>query len=184
MVTRASASACRGWTGLPSAGSALETDGMIYFAYGSNMNPGQMSERCPGYRSIGVARLPGHRLHFPRFSRTWGCASASITPSEGSVVFGALYEVPAEDLLILHHQEGYNPNGRPDGNRHDFRAITVRRLSALGGSQPVTAMTYIAAPDGTNALPSAAYLDSIIDGARYHNLPRAYIAALRSVRTA
>ncbi len=67
---------------------------MIYFAYGSNLNPGQMAERCPEYRSLGVARLPGHRLCFPRFSPTRRCASAGFEPSPRDVLWGALYEIP------------------------------------------------------------------------------------------
>jgi len=58
--------------------------------------------------------------------------------------------------------------------------VTVLRL---GGSEAVKAMTYFAVPDGTAALPSAAYLQSIIDGAEYHGLPKACIAALEAVRT-
>ena len=30
---------------------------MILFAYGANMNPGLMAERCPEFRTLGVARL-------------------------------------------------------------------------------------------------------------------------------
>ena len=154
---------------------------MIYFAYGSNLNPAQMAERCPGHRSVGTARLPNHRLCFPRYSRTWQCASASITPSPGDVVFGALYEVPADEIPVLHYQEGYDAHGPAEFNRHDFRPITVLRM---GGSEPVAAMTYVAVPDGTAALPSAAYLNAVIDGARYHALPRAYLVVLRAVKTA
>lgn len=154
---------------------------MIYFAYDSDMNPGQMAERCPGHRSIGVARLPDHRLCFPRFSRTWGCASASIETSPGDVVFGALYQLPADEIPVLHYQKGYDPDGQPDLNRHEFRAITVLRM---GGSEPVPAMTHVAVADGTDALPSAAYMNIIMDGARYHGLPRAYLVVLKAVRTA
>jgi hypothetical protein len=153
---------------------------MIYFAYGTDMNPGQMAERCPGHRSIGVARLPGHRLCFPRFSRTWRCASASIAPSRNDVVFGALYEVPADEVAVLNYQQGYDPDGPPELNRHELREFTVLRM---GGSEPVAAMTYVAVPDGTSALPSAAYMNIIIDGARYHGLPRAYLVVLKAVRT-
>lgn len=157
---------------------------MIYFAYGSNMNPGQMAERCPGHRSLGAARLPDHRLCFPRFSRTWGCASASFTPSHGDVLFGALYEVPDNEILVLHHLEGCDPDSPPETNRHNFQEIAVRQLAGARGSVSVMAMTYVAVPDETEALPSATYLNAIIDGARYHNLPRAYIAVLAAVKTA
>ena len=153
---------------------------MIYFAYGANMNPGQMGERSPGHRTIGVARLPGHRLHFPRFSRTWGCASASIAPSPNDVVFGVLYDVPLDDVAILHYHKGYDPDGPPELNRHTLREVTVLRM---GGSEPVKAITFVAVPDKTTALPSQAYMNAIIDGARYNGLPRAYIVVLKSVKT-
>ena len=154
---------------------------MIYFAYGSNLNPTQMAERCPGYRSLGVARLLDHRLCFPRYSRTRRCASAGFEPSPGDMLWGALYDVPDEDLPILHYHEGYNPDGAAALNRHDFRRITVLRL---GGAEPVSAMTYAAIPDGTGELPSRTYMDTIIDGARYHRLPRTWLVVLEAVRTA
>ena len=154
---------------------------MIYFAYGSNLNPTQMAERCPGHRSLGVARLTDHRLCFPRYSRAWRCATAGFEASPGDVLWGALYDVPDEDLPILHHHEGYNPDGAAELNRHDFRQITVLRL---GGSEPVSAMTYVAIPDGTGELPSRAYMDTIIDGARYHRLPRTWLVVLEAVHTA
>jgi len=154
---------------------------MIYFAYGANMNPAQMGERSPGHRTIGVARLPSHRLHFPSFSPNWGCASASIAPSERDTVFGVLYDVPLDDVAVLHHQAGYDPQGRPALNRHNVREVTVLRM---GGSAPTKAITYVAVPDRTTALPSEAYMNALIDGARYHGLPRAYIVLLKSVKTA
>jgi len=154
---------------------------MIYFAYGSNLNPTQMADRCPGYRSLGVARLPDHRLCFPRYSRAWRCASAGFEASTGDVLWGALYEVPEDDLPVLHYHEGYDAYGPAEGNRHDFREVTVLRL---GGSEPVQAMTYAAIPDGTGELPSRAYIDTIIDGARYHRLPRTWLVVLQAIRTA
>lgn len=154
---------------------------MIYFAYGSNLNPAQMSQRCPGYRSLGVARLPGYRLCFPRYSRSRRCASAGFEPSPGDVLWGALYDISPDDLSILHYHEGYDPDGPPELNRHIFSEVTVLRL---GGSEPVRAMTYAAVPDGTAELPSRAYLETIIDGARYHSLPRTWLVVLEAIRTA
>jgi hypothetical protein len=127
-----------------------------------------------------VARLPGHRLTFPRFSQRHRCASAGFEPSPGDVLWGALYEVPDSELPVLHHNEGYDPDGPPALNRHEYRKVTVLRL---GGSEAVEAMTYAAVPDGTAALPSAAYLATIIDGARYHNLPRTWLVVLNAVKT-
>ena len=41
-----------------------------------------------------------------------------------------------------------------------------------------------AIPDGTSELPSRAYLDTIIDGANYHRLPRTWLVVLNAIRTA
>ena len=153
---------------------------MILFAYGSNMNPGLMADRCPEFRTIGVARLMDYRLCFPRFSRARNCATAGIEPSPGDAVWGVLYEISPNDVPVLNYHEGYEPSAPVEQNERILREVTVLRM---GGSEAVTAMAYFAVPDGTDALPSAAYLHSIIDGANYHGLPKACIAALELVHT-
>src|SRR5436309_7522291 len=52
--------------------AALRRIAMLYFAYGSNLDPEQMSARCPSHRVIGLAELKEHRLVFPLFSPRWG----------------------------------------------------------------------------------------------------------------
>jgi hypothetical protein len=153
---------------------------MIYFAYGSNLNPGQMTMRCPGHRTLGVARLAQHRLVFPRYSQMRRCASASVEPSPGDAVWGVIYQLAADDIPVLHYHEGYNPDLPADQNRHDLREVSVVRMD---GSERIAAVTYVATADGTTELPSAEYVETIIDGARYHNLPRAYISLLQSIKT-
>jgi hypothetical protein len=154
---------------------------VILFAYGANMNPGLMSQRCPEFRTIGVARVMDYRLCFPRFSRERQCATASIEPSAGNAVWGVLYEIPPHDLPVLNYHEGYDPAAPVTRNERILREVTALRM---GGSAEVQAMAYFAVPDGTDALPSRAYLDSIIDGAEFHGLPKACIAGLQAVRTA
>ena len=153
---------------------------MIYFAYGEDLNPARLGERAPGHRSLGVARLPGHKLVFPRFAREWRGATASVAPSPNDAVFGALYDLPPDDVPVMHHHKGYDPEGPPELNEHVFREVAVRRL---GTSEMVSAWTYIAVPDNTTAPPSAAYVNAIIDGARYHGLPRAYLLVLQGIKT-
>jgi hypothetical protein len=154
---------------------------MIYFAFGSDLNPSHLIARAPGHRSLGVARLPNYKLVFPRYSRDWAGASASIAPSPNDVVFGALYDLPPDDVPVLHHHKGYDPEGPPELNEHVFREITVRRMT---NSEPMNAWTYLAVPDNTTALPSRAYLKAMLEGARYHRLPRAYAVVLQAVKTA
>jgi hypothetical protein len=154
---------------------------VILFAFGANMNPGLMAERCPEFRTIGVARVMNYRLCFPRFSRERQCATASIEPADGGAVWGVLYDIPVNDLPVLNYHEGYDPSVPVARNERILREVTALRI---GGSDSVKAMAYFAVPDGTDALPSRAYLQSIIDGAEFHGLPKACIAALEAVRAA
>lgn len=154
---------------------------MIYFAYRSDLSPAEMMARCPGYRTVGVARLSGHRLVFRRFSRLQRGAVAGFEPHAGDSVWGALYEIADHELPILHHQEGYVPDAPATLNEADFREVTVHRL---GGSEPVKAVTYVPVPDGTGGLPSRAYVDAMIEGAARHGLPKAWIVALQVLKTA
>ena len=153
---------------------------MIYFAYRSDLSPAEMTARCPGYRSVGVGRLPDHRLVFRRFSRINRGATAGFEPHAGEVVWGALYEIPSDELPILHQQEGYAPDGPASLNEAEFRQVTVLRL---GGSEAVPAVTYVPVPDGTAVPPSRGYVDLTIQGATFHGLPKAWLVVLQSVRT-
>jgi len=154
---------------------------MIYFAYGPDLNPAQMMHRSPGHKSLGIARLADHWLSFPRYSRSDRSATISIVENPRGTVWGALYEVPEEDVPILDHIHGFDPNGRSELNEHVGRQVNVHRL---GHSKPLSASTYVALPDEGTALPSVDYMGLIHDGARYHGLPKAYLGALLAIRTA
>ena len=154
---------------------------MILFAYGSNMNPSQMALRCPEHRTLGVARLVDYRLCFQRLSPEANGPAAGVEPHQGDAVFGVLYEIAPNDIPVLNYHEGYDPDGPAAANRRILRDVNVLRV---GGSEPVKAKSYFAVPDGTTRPPGAAYLQTIIDGALYHGLPKAYVAALENVRTA
>jgi hypothetical protein len=153
---------------------------MIYFAYGLDLNPAQMLQRSPGHRSLGIARLVDWWFSFPRYSPSERSATMSVGESPGGVVWGALYEIPKEDLPILNHLYGFDPDGSPEFNDHVARTVNVQRP---GNAGPIEALTYIAVPDGRHALPSTQYMAQILDGARYHGLPRAYLGALQAVHT-
>jgi hypothetical protein len=153
---------------------------MIYFAYGPDLNPGHIAQRAPGYRSLGVARVADHWFAFPRYSASDRSALIGLIDSPGGVVWGALYEIPAEDIPILNHLHGYVAGGPAEFNDHVLKTVTAQ----LVNHQAVAAETYVPLPDNRKAQPSAAYMADILDGARYHGLPRAYLAALQSVRIA
>ena len=62
-----------------------------YFAYGSNMNLGQMRFRCPDAEVVGNVRLEDYRLAFR--GRAPGNGVATVLPEKGSCQAGALREV-------------------------------------------------------------------------------------------
>lgn len=79
----------------------------LYFAYGSNLDRGQMFRRCPGALEIGHAWLPGYRLAFAGHSSSWGGAVATAVSAHRSRVPGFLYSVTAADLAALDTFEGH-----------------------------------------------------------------------------
>lgn len=72
----------------------------LYFAYGSNMDCGQMDGRCPGNERLGGAILRGHIWYLT--SRTY----ASIRKSKPDYVEGFLYRITDEDERELDNFEG------------------------------------------------------------------------------
>lgn len=116
---------------------------MLYFAYGSNMNHGQMKERCPGGRFLKLAILEGHRFVYDGYSETRQGATANFVPSGTEVVRGALFEITEKDKLSLDSFEGYpTAYGRTevevkDAEGRPFRAMVYLRTGrALGKPHP------------------------------------------------
>jgi hypothetical protein len=154
---------------------------MIYFAFGSNMDPAQMAARCPSHKVLGRAFLPDHALCFPRRSPKRRCGTAGLARGAASGVWGVLYALNAADLARLHEAEGYVSGPAADQNRHDFVVIEVKRSGPCG--ETMSAFAYLARPDGSGARPSADYMRHLIDGAVFHALPQAYLDELRAVPT-
>jgi gamma-glutamylcyclotransferase len=132
----------------------------VYFAYGSNMSSAQMKERCPSARDLGAAKLPGHRLTFPRSSETRGGGVAGIEPAPGSAVEGVLYSLSPEDLSRLDDFEG------TDEGRYRRGRVEVDHEG-----EPRQVWTYYALPEGDRFHPpSRDYLETMIRGAEEHGL--------------
>ena len=80
---------------------------VLYFAYGSNLDPEQMRRRCPSTEAVGPARLPEHRLFFAGASRNWnGGGTATLEPDPTVHVPGFLYRISGDDLADLDRYEG------------------------------------------------------------------------------
>ncbi len=147
----------------------------LYFAYGSNLDPAQMDLRCPGHGFQGMARLRGHRLHFPLYSASsWKGAVASLEPHDGAEVWGVLYVLTDEHVAALDHHEGLD-RVPPRYRRVD---LTVDQEGIA-----VAAFTYLGLPDDVlvEPRPSRRYLDAILAGARARGLPPDYVAVLEAI---
>lgn len=155
---------------------------MIYFAFGSNMDPAQMRARCPSHRVLGLAYLEDHDLCFPRRSPSRACATAGLIAAEGRGVWGVLYALDETEIDVLHEAEGYVPDRPEHESRHLLVEVEVRHCGPEGDA--VAAFLYRAQPDGSEALPSEDYMRHLISGAEHHRLPAAYIRTLRSIETA
>jgi hypothetical protein len=152
---------------------------MLYFAYGSNLDPDQMQSRCPGHQPVGLAALRDHRLSFPRHSDTWDGGVASPALSHGHDLWGYLYEITDQDRGALDRYEGWIGPADP-GNAYEPETITVDLVRPDDGSVPrrVRALTYLARATEPKP-PSRKYVDVILKGARARALPEEYQAELK-----
>lgn len=151
------------------------TKPLLYFAYGSNLNPMQMAARCPGHRLLGRASLPGYELRFRGYGRDWAGAVGTVEPAPGGIVWGALFELTSVHYATLDEYEGYDGPGAAS-NLYDRVEIEVVGEDGT----PVRCLTYVIRPLA-EGLPSRAYRDAIVAGLRHHGLPQEYIAAVSSL---
>lgn len=122
-----------------------------------------MQRRCPGSKPLGPAKLPHYGLVFDGVSKNWSlAASANVVPREGAVVWGALYEVTEEHLAFLDKFE------HAPVNYH--RELVAVEGVTLGRQEAIVYLREAREP----GLPSKAYLETILKGARENNIPPDY----------
>jgi hypothetical protein len=141
----------------------------LYFAYGSNMASTQLTAWGATHRAIGAAELPDHRLAFLRRSIRWKAGAADIVASPGESVWGVLWELPfgAEEL---------------DVKESAGDAYRRRRVKVIVDGSSVHAMAYEVIEKHPHELPPRqAYLDLMVEGAREHDLPGAWVERLETV---
>ena len=140
----------------------------IYAAYGSNMDPAQMAQRCPHSPQGGTGWLEGWRLTFGGEDLGWEGALATVVEDEGNRVFVVLYEVSDADEAALDQWDG--------ATLGYYRKSKVR-VSTLDGDD--VAWLYVL-NDYEGGLPSARYLGIMADAAEAAGAPSDYVAWLRS----
>ena len=140
----------------------------LYAAYGSNMDPAQMRQRCPASPSAGTGWVRGWRLTFGGEQLGWEGALATIVPDPAGEVFVALYDVPQRDEIALDAWEGAD---------HGLYRKLRLRVHLLAGDN-LAWMYVLDAFEG--GLPSARYLGVLADAAEIADAPVDYVAALRN----
>ena len=128
----------------------------LYFAYGSNLDPEAMAQRCPDSEPVGRAVLDGWTLTFR--------GVADIEPRDGGRTEGAVWRISSRDLERLDLYEGY-----PSFYRRELRRVRVE-------DGKLEAIVYVMNDDYVG-LPSTPYYRTIERGYRDWGLPLAALEA-------
>ena len=128
-----------------------------YLAYGSNLNQGQMSYRCPGAIPIGIAFLKGYRLLF-KGSKTG--AFLTIEPSKKDLVPVGVWLVDETHERKLDIYEGY-----PE---FYYKVDMPVRMVTLDTCEvkDINAFVYIMDESRSVGIPSYGYMKVCTDGYR------------------
>jgi gamma-glutamylcyclotransferase (GGCT)/AIG2-like uncharacterized protein YtfP len=140
----------------------------LYAAYGTNLDPARMSERCPHSPLQTTGWLEGWRLTFGGEEHGWDGALATIVQDPFEQVFVAVYDVTADDVAELDRWDSADTGL--------YRTAKVR-VKTLAGELVVWAYVLDAYEGG---LPSASYLGVLADAAVAADAPADYVAALRA----
>lgn len=143
---------------------------VLYAAYGSNLDPEQMHERCPHSPAVGTGWLEGWRIGFGGEDMGWEGALATIVEDVGSHVFCLLYDVTPFDAQALDGWEG--------ADSRIYTKLRVRVHTLDGGPSGVLAWTYVL--NGyEGGIPSARYLGVMAAAAEAAGAPADYVGELR-----
>jgi|SRR5699024_4429369 len=145
---------------------------MYYFAYGSNMCTARLAARVPGVKSVGMAWLSGHRLHWHlRGNDGSGKCNIVLTHDPDDRVYGVLFEFDVAHIGGLHAAEG---------PAYDYLQLEVGHADGV-----VEAATYRGRSswleDGL--IPFKWYHNFVVIGAHEHHLPASWVDRLSSVAT-
>lgn len=150
----------------------------LCFAYGSNMDPAQMRERCPeSDLSWFVAEAREWKLCFPRCSkkRDGGVASIVPDPTGSQPVWGVVFSVTDRDLERLDRYEGVT-SGK-------YRREPLEVLDQKGTRYKVWAYFAVVQDNPPKEYePSQEYIELFIRGTEYFGLPNAYVDFLKSLK--
>jgi gamma-glutamylcyclotransferase (GGCT)/AIG2-like uncharacterized protein YtfP len=139
----------------------------LYAAYGGNMDPALMAERCPHSPQQGTGWLEGWRLTFGGEDIGWEGPLATVVEDVAERVFVVLYEISHLDERSL---------DRWDGVTLGYFRKTRVRVETLDGDAPAWLYVLNAYEGG---LPSERYLAMLADAAENAGAPADYVDDLR-----
>lgn len=137
-----------------------------YLAYGSNLNKGQMSYRCPGAIPVGVAFIKGYRLLF-KGSKTG--AFLTIEPSKKDLVPVGVWLVNEEHERSLDIYEGY-----PDFYYKKDVEVTMVTIDKCEVKN-IKAFVYIMDEKRSIGIPSNGYVQCCVNGYRDFGFDESYL---------
>lgn len=143
----------------------MKTSGSdIYFAYGSNLCPDQMTTRCPDHQIIATGILHDYQFCFPRSATFRSGGVAGIKPLKDSKVWGVIYKMSQHDIAHLDKIEDL-------GVCYNKAQVIVETANGT-----VEAFSYIAIDEEGTHLPTRTYLDIILKGlsSRADDVPKEY----------
>ncbi len=145
--------------------TAIEFEGklnMLYFAYGSNMDQKQMEERCSGAKRIGKGILRGYKFALDEVG------VATVTPQDGSIVEGVLWEITPANRDSLDIREGVKSNC--------YRQSWLP-VEDDNGETPY-ALVYISERPKNSGNRRKGYLNRVITAAKEQGLSEQYIKTI------
>lgn len=145
----------------------------LFFLYGSNMHPQQLARRCYGAQMLCAARLDHYRLAFYGYTEEWDGALETVEPCDGSTVWGALMKIHSLECERLDQWM----DARMDGGGMYFHSPV--EVTSINGERHCCRL-YRKDVCDTPALPSSEYLQHILTGAAYRNLPAPYLDQIRT----
>ena len=141
-------------------------EGMVlHFGYGSNLNEEFMKKYCPGLEFYTTAKLYNYKIYFPYYSANYKGGLSGILQEPGEIVYGAVYQIPENEILDLDTLEGVPDN--------EYKRETFW-VEAFNGEKIRADIYRVVEPKGPFT-PSIKYLDILIDGAKSRNFPEEYI---------
>jgi gamma-glutamylcyclotransferase (GGCT)/AIG2-like uncharacterized protein YtfP len=139
----------------------------LYAAFGSNLDPEQMKQRCPHSPLLGTGWIDGWRLTFGGEDLGWEGALATIVEAPGEHVFVGLYDLTDADARELDSWEGADSGL--------YRKLRVRVVTMEGDK-----LAWVYVLDGyEGGLPGARYLGVLAAAAETAGAPVDYVTELR-----